>query len=320
MLGRRRVRFDSSDPPLEHQRRLGRGLCDLLSDYPIGCSCMLKQVPDSASDLPLWTATELGPSQIADRKFTSVSDLLSRDAPFSEELKLSLMVVLARHLLRLPAGFPFSRWNRFKYDIFFPVVSDIDGEIDIDLENPFMGVDQASSQLNTPQNERLNDWFHSHPFMLELGILLLEIQNGQSIEDLSDQNNAGEPQDRHPYDDYMTAWTVIEHPGFENTVGKMRASAIRACLRCDFFPVDLPQGSEILFRLAHRHIVRPLELEKLLSDDEVPEVPDLEDEEDQDQLSDAETTTAAPVKFMSLPTDGSQKWRVFDEHPASSEQ
>ncbi|KAK0755835.1 hypothetical protein N5P37_011616 [Trichoderma harzianum] len=72
------------------------------------------------------------------------------------------------------------------------------------------------------------------------------------------------------YDNYATAWEIIESPIFKQQVAKSHQSAIAACLRCDFLPVDTQPDEEEFGHLIHDYILHPLKLQEYLDIIEKP--------------------------------------------------
>lgn len=72
------------------------------------------------------------------------------------------------------------------------------------------------------------------------------------------------------YDDYATAWEMIESPVFKRKLARSHQSAIAACLRCDFLPVDTHPYDEEFGHLVHDYILQPLKLQEYLDIIEKP--------------------------------------------------
>jgi hypothetical protein len=328
-----RVRFSQDDP--DHRSRIGEDvlecerLCHVLSmcaSNPVHSAWELGKKSDPT---PIrWQARSVRASHTSYDDFYSLERILEMRYSSWSETKLPLMIHLAQCFLELANKFPLGR--KYKQHILFPGSCPHDREMTVELRQPFLEVSFAT-HLNEGLNfdeasiEEIENSFQSRRSFLELGVLLLEIQYESPIEELAKQGAGLEPRDHTMYDDYVTAWTVIETPYFNKTVPRNIAAAIRACLRYEFSPIEFGPASPTLHNLAYQNIVRPLELQELLGSDEAHTLSDSdEDEENDTSQKDADTISrdqeasfASPILFTNPPTNGSQKWRVFDEQPLS---
>jgi hypothetical protein len=170
--------------------------------------------------------------------------------------RTTLVTLVAEFVLQLAEYWQTSRWISLAERFFF----EVQGEDEIaDLSQPFFAVDAHRGEEPGEGKSDLNHLFHSHPFLLELGVLLIEIQHNQPIESMA---AVGEPV--NIYTRYATAWDIIDKPDFSRRVSKSRGSAIKACLRTKFLPYDLGADTSEFRRLVFEYILRPLKLEEYL--------------------------------------------------------
>jgi hypothetical protein len=209
-------------------------------------------------------------TNIAARESTSFISL--RTLLQCQRLSLSeknlLAATLSEFILQLDGLWHGSRCVSMSDSFYLPLVEDTPGQTNVNITQPFLAIYPREEQGDREAN--LRHFFHSHPFVLDLGVLLIELQYNATIESL---RKAGDPETI--YTNYATAWELIESQEFEEKATKSHQSAIKACLRCDFLPHDARPATKQFQRLVHEHILRPLKLQEYLDViDEHVEEPD----------------------------------------------
>ncbi|OPB36065.1 hypothetical protein A0O28_0112310 [Trichoderma guizhouense] len=195
--------------------------------------------------------------------YVSLRSLLE-DQKLSSRERILLAAPLAEFILQSGNFWLESRRLRFIDCFFLPIVGSEESHTEVDISRPFFAISPTESSAYLDDNG-WKDFFHTHPFILDLGVLLLELEYNVVIDTMSSGGRSG-----NIYDDYATAWEMIESPVFKRKVAKSHQSAIAACLRCDFLPVDTHPYDEEFGYLVHDYILQPLKLQEYLDIIEKP--------------------------------------------------
>ncbi|KAK4063619.1 hypothetical protein Trihar35433_8327 [Trichoderma harzianum] len=189
--------------------------------------------------------------------YLSLRSLLE-DQKLSSRERILLAAPLAEFILQSGTFWLKSRYSRFIDCFFLPIAGNEQSQTEVDISRPFFAISPTESSTYLDDNG-WKDFFHTHPFILDLGVLLLELEYNVIIDTMSSGGRSG-----NIYDNYATAWEIIESPGFKRKVAKSHQSAIAACLRCDFLPVDTQPDDEEFGHLIHDYILQPLKLQEYL--------------------------------------------------------
>ncbi|KAL2833779.1 hypothetical protein BDW59DRAFT_64335 [Aspergillus cavernicola] len=189
--------------------------------------------------------------------FISLRTLLQRQS-LSPSERAFLAATVSEFILTVGELWHESRCVSMSNTFYLPLVEGTQGQANVSVTQPFFAIDPRE-QEGQGQEARLQHCFHSHSFVLDLGILLIELNYNTTIETL---RKAHDPETI--YTKYATAWELIESQGFEEKVVKSHQSAIKACLRCDFLPHDARPGGKQFQFLVYEHILRPLRLQEYL--------------------------------------------------------
>lgn len=189
--------------------------------------------------------------------FQSLRKLL-QSRSLSTNQRYLLMVSLSEFVLHL-GEFWYECRQVPMVDIFYLPISDgAYDHFDADIARPFLAIHSSKGTTNGDEGTS-SHFFHSHRFLLDLGVLLIELQENATIESFKPKNY---PQTM--YTPYTTAWEFIESPGYRHKVSQSRQAAIGACLRCDFLPHDLKPGQRRFQDLVDQFILQPLKLQEYL--------------------------------------------------------
>jgi hypothetical protein len=300
---------------------------------PIPSFCNVLQQCSMIASTGVWKFQGLGPedswqSEMIDvthdppDHFISLEILLHEGLAPSGQERLDLMSLLAKHIVKLGQSFPV--WRKIKRDVVFRTQPSAASGTSIEFSQPYLGLRHRLDSVGE-SDQGLDHFFHSHPFLLDLGVLLLEIQSGKNIETLEAQELGD--WDNNPvqtlYNDYITALHIVSKPAFNKSVAKGCGAVIKACLMCDFLPADFNAKSSQFQDLVYDHIVLPLELQQALGFDEVLDAHDWEEEEDEidrdidedDLLEEESGMKSNPIVFLNRSVEGSQNWHIFDDCP-----
>jgi hypothetical protein len=320
----------SEEPPTEEALNIpNQSLCALLRIISLIPGSSISTLAHDRSPSG-WQANISTGSEDRRPHFVSLEALLTSEHSLSDTEKLGLMSILARCFLAF--GKRYRVWRKMKRDVLFREEPTSNRRRMVDLERPFLGLRCDPKSLVGEDSELFAHCFHSHPLLLELGVLLLEIYLGTAIEAQTNTVTTGGSQAPTIYSDYVTAWQIVSQPDFDESAKSHCAAAIKSCLSCHFLPVGLEPHQDPYERLTYKYIVRPLELQQVVGSIAVLD-PDESDEEHEDALSAEQTGTETqpqggaskegtastmPVILMSAPTEGSQQWRIFDDLPFSA--
>lgn len=269
-----------------------------------GAACTELRMSNEEPESPEWTCN-----------FCNLEQLLETRR-VSRKNKLSLMVHLAKCFLAI--GYLYPTWREYKKFVLVDDDCDFGEALTLGRDQLLLLPPPPFADSNSLNDETIECFGKVRSF-LELGILLLELQLGQTIDQVAhafstDRHDAG------TRNDYLTAWKFMDTPA-SGKIPEHIANAIRACLHCDFVPVEYHEATNRrrdVQRLAYESIVRPLQLEQILcseeGEDSEPEDDVVADDESLPEAGVArETNTAPRVELLNAPTEGSKDWRVFDD-------
>ncbi|KAF2115387.1 hypothetical protein BDV96DRAFT_659646 [Lophiotrema nucula] len=246
---RRTVRFDAgeSSPPLSPGRDIGsESLCTLLQQAQAN-RANLNIVYENGK---LWQRrSSSGSLRLRSPKDVSLQDLLrSEGRTWSLRDKWILAVVLAHAVLHCSDS-PWLAPNWSKEHVSF-FKNDSTGEAM--LGRPFLKVDFGSHSAGESEDAGLF-MAHSNPALLSLGVMLLEVYLGKSIESqyLPEDLFDGNPNENT---NLTTALRLLENADGDLVVGFRKA--IKSCLDWD---VHGPEDTGDLRKRLYTAIVEPLE-------------------------------------------------------------
>jgi hypothetical protein len=169
--------------------------------------------------------------------------------------KKLLEIVIARIFLEVCEGpWLMQNWGKESFQFF----SELSDRETIDLNKPYITAD-----FQYEPNEDDSDLFdisHSHPSILALGILLLEIEMGLPIETLWNPEDLinGRP---NVNTNHTTAKTLLKSKKWQQRICKPSRNAIQACLECKFLRADSKSIDEEWAQKLYNNVIVPLESE-----------------------------------------------------------
>lgn len=188
---------------------------------------------------------------------TSLATLLEGQRKFTLKEKRMLAVILAHSVLHFCESPWMSRhWNKNHVSFFR-----FSNRGDFNLERPWLSPDFANPYV--PEDVEELNRIHPNPSVLALGILLLEIELGDSLESFKEADDLS----CEGLEDCNTSFFTAHHV-WENMLDNVYwgyKAAVEACLNCDFFEsqdgLPLSLEDEDFHEAVYKNIVQPLEEE-----------------------------------------------------------
>ena len=234
------------------QRRRIQDICTLLEQGRYN-GCCLRMVVD---DEKLWHIKSQSKqlSFIESLPSVSLKHLLHTSAKLPLREKRILAVILANSLLQLcESPWLGKEWNTEDISFFYRSTDQID------LKRPYLSTCFQDLQDNDDPNAMLR--IHPNQSILSLGILLLEIQLGKSIESQRSSDDLIDGQTVNVNTDLTTALRLLENS--VDDIYEDYRMAIQACLDCNFATADqaLDLNNAEFREAVYKNIVAPLEQE-----------------------------------------------------------
>ena len=244
-------------PPLSpttlNSRKAVETLCEVFK-RGIGRTCCPRMLFDGL------TLSQMRPTRHSldiEEPSASLAALLDGHRKFTLKEKRVLAVILAHSVLHFCESPWMSRqWNKNHVSFF-----KFSKQGDFNLEKPWLSPDFANSCV--PEDVDELNRIHPNPSVLALGILLLEIELGDSLESFRETSDLS----IEGFEDCNTSFFTAHHvweKRLDNVYWGYKA-AVQACLNCDFFETEdgnpLSLENEDFHEAVYTHIVRPLEEE-----------------------------------------------------------
>jgi hypothetical protein len=184
----------------------------------------------------------------------SLETLLLKTELSGFEKKL-LEIIITRTFLEVCEG-PWLRqkWGKESFH-FFPEACNKK----IDLNKPYITADfEYDSDEGDPDSF---DMSHSHPSILALGILLLEIEMGLPIESQWQKEHLIGGEVPNVNTNHTTAKTLLNSKKWKHRICQPSRNAIQACLECGFLRPDSTFLDEEWTQNIYKSVVEPLQHE-----------------------------------------------------------
>ena len=235
--------------------KISEGLCGVIASAQNQDSCLGILADECGAERQLCVSLKKNRFKSEDVRLVSLDSLLLNDYDFARKQSLILAVKLASSVLQLHAtSWLGPCWEG--HDIMF--LDQQEGDTDSRIERPFITkrmVSMESQSSGELSEAALPPGVRNHS-LFSLGVVLIEIWFGQTMESLRKCSGVKETQQASTTKDLTTAIRLLDQ--IYRQAGDWYGDAVRRCLYCDFDQRNTSLEENNMKDSVYRGVIVPL--------------------------------------------------------------